>query len=136
MPDYPYDFIKAVTDLINNWEGSTYTKASGDAGCGTKFGISSKSYPNLDIEKLTRDEAIKLYYYDYWVKTASVAPLLRAKVFNMGVLMGVQTAIILSLGCNTLTDYRCTCKRHFQGIVIKHPEDAKFLEGWTRRAMA
>jgi DNA (cytosine-5)-methyltransferase 1 len=35
-----------------------------------------------------------------------------------------------------LDDYGCTCKRHFQGIVIKHPEDAKFLKGWTRRAMA
>ena len=135
MPDYPYDFIKAVTDLINNWEGG-WVNDPDDSGSETNMGISKRSYPNLDIKKLTRDEAIKIYYYDYWVKTASVAPLLRAKVFNMGVLMGVQTAIILSVGCNTLTDYRCTCKRHFQGIVIKHPEDAKFLKGWIRRAMA
>jgi hypothetical protein len=28
------------------------------------------------------------------------------------------------------------CVRHFQGIVVKHPEDGKFLKGWTRRALA
>jgi lysozyme family protein len=33
---------------------------------GTKYGISAKSYPNLDIESLTQDQAIAIYRRDYW----------------------------------------------------------------------
>ncbi len=33
---------------------------------GTKYGISSKSYPELDIENLTLDDAKVIYRRDYW----------------------------------------------------------------------
>ena len=33
---------------------------------GTKYGISAKSYPNLDIENLTQYQAIAIYRRDYW----------------------------------------------------------------------
>jgi lysozyme family protein len=33
---------------------------------GTKFGISAKSYPTLDIKALTLDEARAIYLRDYW----------------------------------------------------------------------
>ncbi len=35
---------------------------------GTKFGISAMTYPNLDIKNLTREDAKKLFYTDWWVK--------------------------------------------------------------------
>jgi lysozyme family protein len=139
MADYPDDFQKAVDDLIDNWEGTIYVKTVGDAGGGTKFGISSAAYPNLDIKNLTRDDAIKIYYYDYWLKQNHPVPVpdaFRAKVFNMGVLMGALKAKVLLVGCNTLAEYKLICVRHFQAIVVKHPEDGKFLKGWTRRALA
>ena len=31
----------------------------------TKFGISKKSYPNIDISNLTEEEAIQIYYEDF-----------------------------------------------------------------------
>jgi lysozyme family protein len=33
---------------------------------GTKYGISAGSFPNLDIENLTKDQAIEIYRRDYW----------------------------------------------------------------------
>ena len=137
-PKYPEDFQKAVDDLIDNWEGG-YAFDPADPGGVTKFGISKAAYPLLDIVHLTRDQAVAIYYRDYWVKPGMqtiAGPVMRAKVFNMGVLMGPKTAILLSVGCNTLDQYRQVCERHFQAIVIKHPECGKFLAGWTRRALA
>ncbi|MGO9020046.1 MAG: glycosyl hydrolase 108 family protein [Syntrophobacteraceae bacterium] len=154
--NYPADFQKAVDDLIDNWEGTTYTETPGDAGGGTKFGISSKSYPNVDIKDLTRDQAVGIYYHDFWLKggidkippfkcgtgpdetpmTECSLPQLKAKVFNIGVLIGIFTAKSLLAGCSSLNTYKQILVKHFEAIVIKHPEDAKFLKGWERRALS
>jgi len=37
-----------------------------DPGGVTKWGISKRSYPNLDITNLTRDQAVALYHRDFW----------------------------------------------------------------------
>ena len=139
MPGFPEDFQKAVDDLIDNWEGTTFTQTSGDAGGGTKFGISSRSYPDVDVKNLTREDAEEIYYRDFWIRPGVQAftdPVMRAKVFNMGVLMGPGVAEHLAVGCENIDEYRQVCERHFQGIVIRNPQDGKFLKGWTRRALA
>ena len=137
MADYPEDFLKAVNDLIDNWEGG-YVNDPDDPGGETKYGISKRSYPTLDIRDLTKDQAIAIYYRDFWLPTAKqiTDPELLPKVFNMGVLMGRSTAVNLSIGCHSLDEYRQACERHFQAIVIKHPVCTKYLKGWTRRALA
>jgi len=145
--DYPEDFKKACDDLIDNWEGTTYTETPGDAGGGTKFGISKRSYPLLDIAHLTRDDAVKIYYRDFWMKGGidNVKPFpgdesglaqLKAKIFNIGVLTGVNEARLLLIGCKSLEMYKQVLVRHFEAIVIKKPGDGKFLKGWERRALA
>jgi hypothetical protein len=136
--DYPSDFITAVNDLINNWEGG-YVNDPQDPGGETNMGISKRSYPNEDIKNLTRDEAIAIYYRDFWqlYDLDKIGDLqMRAKVFNMGVLMGQKEALILMAGCHSIDEYRQACAMHFKAIVIKHPVCAKFLAGWERRALA
>lgn len=49
------------------WEGG-YNDRPADKGGPTNFGISQAQYPNLDIRNLTKDEAAKIYYNDYWLK--------------------------------------------------------------------
>ena len=39
-----------------------------DPGGATKYGISQRSYPSLNIKELHREDAIKIYYCDYWLK--------------------------------------------------------------------
>lgn len=48
-----------------NWTGG---KVNSGVLKGTKFGISAKAYPKLDIRNLTKDQAIALYKRDYWDK--------------------------------------------------------------------
>ena len=55
---YDEKFLKAV-EMVLAHEGG-YSCDPQDPGGETKFGISKKSYPNLDIEHLSRDEAIEI----------------------------------------------------------------------------
>lgn len=43
-----------------------YTNDPDDPGGETKWGISKRSYPDLDIKNLTRDQAIAIYRRDFW----------------------------------------------------------------------
>ena len=44
-----------------------YVNDPSDPGGETKFGVSKKSYPNLDIKNLTITQAKEIYYKDYWI---------------------------------------------------------------------
>ncbi|MCL2313370.1 MAG: N-acetylmuramidase [Firmicutes bacterium] len=72
-----------------------YVNDPKDLGGETKYGISKRSYPNVDIKNLTLDQAKEIYYRDFWVKgkcdkinNEKVA----IKLFDFGVNMGTQQA--------------------------------------------
>lgn len=46
-----------------------YVNDPDDPGGETKWGISKRSYPHLNIKDLTREEAIELYRVDFWEPT-------------------------------------------------------------------
>jgi lysozyme family protein len=52
---------------IFRWEGG-YVNDPDDRGGETKYGITKKRYPNLDIKNLTKEKAAELYYDDFWKK--------------------------------------------------------------------
>jgi len=43
-----------------------YVNDPRDPGGETKWGISKRSYPHLDIRNLTREDAIEIYRRDFW----------------------------------------------------------------------
>lgn len=43
-----------------------YVNSKFDNGGETKFGISKKTYPELDIANLTLEKAKTIYFYDFW----------------------------------------------------------------------
>jgi lysozyme family protein len=51
-------------NFVLRWEGGETV----DSGGFTKYGISQKSYPNLNIAALTIDDAKQIYRRDYWNK--------------------------------------------------------------------
>lgn len=59
-------FTTAIKIILNNEGG--YVNNPSDKGGETNFGISKRSYPNLDIKNLTRKEAKEIYRVDYWNK--------------------------------------------------------------------
>lgn len=68
-----------------------------DIGGLTKFGISKKAYPNLDIESLTLEQAKEIYKKDYWDKCRcdELPPSFDIAVFDTAVNMGCVKAVIL-----------------------------------------
>ena len=84
-------------DGVLSHEGG-YVNDPDDPGGETKFGISKRAYPNLDIKNLTLEEAKKIYKRDYWdrlrldeVKHQEIA----CAVFDAAVNLGHRTAISL-----------------------------------------
>jgi len=59
-------FEKAI-EIIFKHEGG-YVNDTEDPGGETKFGISKRSYPDMDIENLTWEEAKEIYRRDFWDK--------------------------------------------------------------------
>lgn len=55
------DFERSLAFTLK-WEGGLTT----DSGGLTKYGISQKSYPDLDIANLTLEQAKEIYKRDYW----------------------------------------------------------------------
>lgn len=85
-------FEQAV-EIILQLEGG-YSHDPRDLGGETNFGISKKSYPDVDIKNLTRQEAIAIYKRDYWDKCMieSLPDKLRLMVFDAAVNHGQPTA--------------------------------------------
>ena len=95
MPDYnaSMDFETAVRIVINT-EGGLIDDPH-DPGGLTKFGISQRAYPSLDIRRLTVDLAKVIYRVDRWdpCKCDQLPDGLRLPVFDMAVNQGVDAAI-------------------------------------------
>ena len=59
--------FKKAMYFVEISEGGTNSDPD-DRGGLTKFGISQKQYPHLDIANLTIYSAYEIYYNDYWLK--------------------------------------------------------------------
>jgi len=57
--------FKQATDRLLGHEGG-YVFHPNDPGGETNWGISKRSYPNVDIRNLRREDAIEIYYRDFW----------------------------------------------------------------------
>lgn len=56
-----------VMNFILEIEGG-YVNDPNDPGGETNYGISKRSYPNVDIKRLTESKAREIYERDYWRK--------------------------------------------------------------------
>lgn len=150
-----------IIEKVIESEGG-YSNDRDDAGGETKYGISKRAFPHVDIENLTINEAKELYHEHYW--KASKAFLIPDRLlyiyFDMVVNFGqrgagrvLQQAIngkypdsvevdgrvgpktlaaIKDLEPQRLVAYRVL---KFARIVIKKPSQEKFWYGWFRRAV-
>lgn len=60
------NFDKSLSFTLR-WEGG-YVNDPHDPGGETKFGISKRAYPKVDIKNLTEEKAKEIYKKDYWDK--------------------------------------------------------------------
>jgi lysozyme family protein len=85
---YPPAFARAVALLLVDEGG--YSCNPADPGGETNFGISKRQYPQTDIKSLTRDDAIAIYFRDWWRRFcySDLPGPIGAKLFGLAVNMG------------------------------------------------
>ena len=111
MAVYSEKFKKAFNYVLKNEGG--YVNDPEDQGKETKYGISQRSYPNLNIRQLSLKDAEKIYFCDYWLKgkfdqipDENVA----TQLFDLSINLGIRaTTIVLqralrSVGINVVED--------------------------------
>lgn len=131
-----------------------YVNDPKDPGGETKFGISKRQYPSLDIKNLTLEQAKDIYRTDYWGLIAGdqLPAWLAADVFDAAVHHGVPRAskwLQEEVGtkpdgvigaktvaaCRTADPGVCLC--HFNGRRLQFmaglPNWDHNSEGWAKR---
>ena len=99
------DFDLAFKTVIGHEGG--YSNHSQDPGGETKYGISKRAYPSVDIRNLTLDHAKEIYRRDYWDKLRldELPDAIRFDLFDAAVNSGVKTAIkFLQKACEVIPD--------------------------------
>jgi lysozyme family protein len=88
------DPFETAVDFVLSAEGGLVDDGS-DPGGLTKFGISQRAYPNLNIAALTIGEATALYRKDYWnvCSCDKLPPGIAFVVFDAAVNQGAGTSI-------------------------------------------
>ncbi len=153
------DFNKAFDLVIGNEGG--YVNDPSDPGGETKFGISKKSYPNLNIASLTTGQAREIYKSDFWDKINGdmiASQRMANSIFDFGVNAGIGTSSQLAqkvvgletdgiIGKNTVAKlnvfdpelfvavFAVEKVRRYIDICNKRPESKKYFFGWIDRAV-
>lgn len=89
----PADFESSFDRLMIHEGG--YTAGKGDPGLETRYGISKRSYPHLDIKTLTRAAAKEIYREDFWsrVNAEKLPDGVAFQLFDFAVNSGIETAV-------------------------------------------
>lgn len=156
MNHFPY----SVEVVLKNEGG--YINNPQDPGGETKFGISKKTYPSLDIKTLSQDQAKEIYYQDYWLKNnldkidnPEVAAAALDTVVNHGrgpyliqqalQKLGKGISIDGRIGPDTLSLINSTPpslflsalydtrKAYYNGLIQSNPALNVYLKGWLSR---
>jgi len=154
------NFETSVAKVLNREGGSKITNDKDDKGKLTKFGISQKAYPKLDIANLTEDAAKAIYKRDYWdcimgdkiahqgiafmiFDCAVNSSVARAVIFAQKALGVAADSIFGNVTLNALNEcdaplfidrYTQLRLEHYKAIVKKDPTQKKWANGWRIRA--
>ena len=85
------NFDVAFDRLISHEGG--YVDDPDDPGGETNWGISKRSYPQLDIRNLTREDAKVIYKRDFWLKIRGLPESVIFQLFDFAVNSGIGNAI-------------------------------------------
>ena len=156
------NFDIAVAKTLLKEGGGKITNDPTDNGGLTKYGITKRSYPNLDISNLTEQQAKDIYYKDFWVPIFGDEINLQTmaeSIFDFAVNANVKTSVICAqaslhgpfcdgkMGAQTLASLNSTVSwiffrsfalekvKHYAAICDDHPDQIKWLHGWINRSL-
>jgi len=138
-----------------------YVNNKYDSGKETKYGISKKYYPDLDIKNLTLNQIKEIYKRDYWDKINGDNILnqeVANNIFDASVNVGIRRAVKLAqsqlgvktdgiLGKITLNYlnrfdplyfvdlYKYSRIRFYTLLCRLYPKNKRFFYGWVNRTI-
>lgn len=151
---------KIIDKVLHNEGG--YNNDALDLGGETKYGISKRQYPHINIEYLSLEQAKEIYYEDYWIpaKIHKLPYSLRYPFFDCVVNTGQRRATkILQeainsqsvvplevdgvIGPKTLKAAKGVSPKRFTAfrvdfyskLVAHKPDQKKFYYGWWLRTL-
>lgn len=153
------DFRTAVLKTLVHEGG--YVNNPADKGGPTNFGITQEDMPGMDMQTITEDQAVDYYAANYWKSGYSqiTSQAVANKLFDMGVLFGVGTAVRmlqlalfqfgltvdgifgpLTLSAVNQTEpdslimaMQSSFVTHIFNIAKNDPTQRQFLKGWANR---
>lgn len=147
------NFDQAFDRLMGNEGG--YSNNPADPGGETNWGIAKRSYPNVDIKNLTREQAKEIYLRDFWERgqMAQYDPAIAFQVFDAAVNHGIETAVrllqraagvaedghigavtVAAVNAKSVTDMLMLFVAHRLKFWAKLSTWAAFGRGWAVRA--
>ena len=152
-------FEKIINKVLEHEGG--YVNDPKDLGGETKYGITKRFYPDIDIKNLTIEQAKEIYKKDYWDRNRveSLPQNLWHIYFDMCVNMGKRTAVkVLQRAANNkgrdidvdgglgpatigalkgveLDRVRAFRVKYYVDLITAKPEQEKFYLGWFRRSL-
>ncbi len=149
-------FDQAVGFVLADRIEGGYVNDPRDPGGETNFGISQRSYPKVNIKKLTRAGAIKIYKRDYWdaAHCDKLPPQVAVVAFDCAINQGVGISRRLLqraakvhvdgvVGPKTLAAVgkadELTLAKEFMGWRLKRyaftNNAATYMRGWSNRML-
>ena len=148
MSNLPQAFaFIAIWEWGNRKDGG-YTNDPVDPGGETKWGISKRAHPDIDIKSLTKEEALIIYEKEYWLKIGAdkMEKRLAIACFDSAVNCGVgRTRSWLdelakekernpqrneSWAARWMIQRRT---QYYLDLVKKRPALNKYIKGWLNR---
>lgn len=130
--------FETAVDFVLRAEGG-YVCDPSDPGGATKYGISQRSYPKLNIKSLTEDDAREIYHTDFWNKYGIDKiedDNLALVYFDTMINMGPKTAAkFLDLCGADPKDFLLKRIAYYVALCRKKSTLKKFLPGWINRVM-
>jgi len=146
-------FSTAVNFALR-WETDKFTDKPSDPGGATKYGITLRTLHDLgldidkdgdvdvdDIKILSREDAVKIYLSEYWIKTGcdDLPYPLDWCVFDTAVLQGSGTPKIFLALTNEWKSFIIYRVRHMNQVAYnwlkkKRQDRANNIFGWINRA--
>ena len=138
------NFQKALEFLFPSEGG--YSNHKNDKGGATNMGITqntynayrkSKNLPIKDVKNITKNEAIKIYYENYWIPSGADKindSSMSIALFDTAVLHGPGTAKKYYNQSNANIDkFLNIRKQSYNRIIEEDPTQKVFYEGWNNR---
>jgi len=111
----------SIIEMVLEHEGG-YVDHPTDPGGETKYGVSKRAYPDVDIKSLTIEEAKEIYRNDYWnrIKGDKLPAGVACVVVDYAVNSGVSRA-------SKALQRACGIKKNGDGIIGPHSLSATWV---------